>query len=129
MSAVHRDPRYFWPRPNDFEPERWLVNPNDKNPDEFRLNTTAFMPFSYGKAVTVLITPKPQANVHTTTGPTSCVGKNLAIVELRMVVAAVVRKFNIAFAPGWNPENWEENIKDHFLLVTGPLPVVMTRRE
>ena len=61
-------------------------------------------------------------------GPTNCVGKNLALMEMRMAIAALVRKFEMQFAPEWDVDQWEKNCKDHFVLVTGPLPVIVTRR-
>ncbi|GME44406.1 putative benzoate 4-monooxygenase cytochrome p450 [Neofusicoccum parvum] len=84
--AVQRDPRNF-PRPNEFLPERWSSRP------ELARRREAFIPFS--------------------TGPFACVGKPLAMMELRLAVATVVRKYEITLAdevesvrlfeekPGW----------------------------
>ncbi|GJJ07635.1 hypothetical protein Clacol_001839 [Clathrus columnatus] len=63
--VYHRDPRYFFPNPNIFWPERWL--PDLKYEGEFRLDRSAFLPFS--------------------SGPANCVGKALALQELRVIVS------------------------------------------
>jgi hypothetical protein len=51
-SPVQRDPRYFWPEPETFWPERWLPDQGPKIAEargqEFRLDQNAYMPFSYG---------------------------------------------------------------------------------
>lgn len=127
--TVQRDPRYFWPNPEGFDPGRWLVDPKQKSADEFRLNTMAYMPFSYGSSwIPRLSRPRMRGLTYFAAGPTNCVGKNLALMEMRMAIAALVRKFEMQLAPGWDQDQWEKNCKDHFVLVTGPLPVIVTRR-
>lgn len=106
--AVHRDPRNFWPHPESFYPDRWLVDPKTKPREEFRLEKTAFIPFSYG--------------------PQSCVGKQLALNELRLVVSTLVRNFNFQVAPGWNIENWEEELASAFVIETSKLMVIPSAR-
>src|ERR1700685_611852 len=75
--TIHRNPRYFSPYPDSFFPERWLPEQgrqkifSDKN---FVLELTAFNPFSYG--------------------PANCVGKNLAIMELRALMCFVVQRID-----------------------------------
>jgi hypothetical protein len=49
--------------------------------------------------------------------------------EMRMVVAAVVRRFDFKFAPGYDHTRWEKDLKDFFVLTKGELPVVFTPRE
>ncbi|KAJ8089129.1 hypothetical protein PM082_014377 [Marasmius tenuissimus] len=86
--AVHRDPRNFSPCPDGFVPERWLQDESKRNELEpglfgpsnlstgvgdYRHNLQAFIPFSYG--------------------PANCVGKNLALMEMRMVICALVKSF------------------------------------
>ena len=102
---LHRDARYFSPYPDTFIPERWL----DENDSRYKTNTTAFLPFSAGAA--------------------SCVGKNLALLELRMVVAALVQKFDIKFAEGYDPRKWHEELQDFMVAKVGKLPVVLKLRE
>ncbi|KAL5489841.1 hypothetical protein ACEPAI_4673 [Sanghuangporus weigelae] len=100
----HRDERYFSPSPNSFIPERWLDLDNNK----FTTNAAAFIPFSAGRA--------------------NCVGKNLALMEMRMVVATIVQKFDMRFAEGYDPLKWEEDLKEFFVMKVGKLPVVLHAR-
>lgn len=99
------DPRNFQ-QPNDFIPERWSSRP------ELVLRKEAFIPFS--------------------AGPYSCVGKPLAMMELRLAVANVVTKFDMkledevesvkAFeeSPGW---------KDTFVVSVPPVRVCFQPRD
>ena len=85
--SIHRDARYFH-TPEAFLPERWL----SKGAPAGEHNTAAFIPFSYG--------------------PAGCVGKNLALMEMRMLVCWVLRRFRFSKAPGFEYEEWEEKIQD-----------------
>ncbi|KAF2034994.1 cytochrome P450 [Setomelanomma holmii] len=85
--VLSRDPRNFV-EPNDFIPERWL----DRS--ELVLRKEAFIPFS--------------------TGPYSCAGKGLAMMELRSVVGRVVSEFDVVLPVGFEPEAFWEGIRDHF---------------
>jgi cytochrome P450 len=58
--------------PERFDPERWL---NSESPDTAPHNTQAFLPFG--------------------TGPRFCPGRNLALVEIKMVLAMLCRNFEI----------------------------------
>ncbi|KAH8827477.1 cytochrome P450 [Flagelloscypha sp. PMI_526] len=69
-----RDPRYFYPEPTAFLPERWLATEKKANPDIIH-NTQAFIAFS--------------------TGITSCLGKQLAYRELRLATVTLLRNFNM----------------------------------
>ncbi|TFY79311.1 hypothetical protein EWM64_g4697 [Hericium alpestre] len=89
--TVHRDPRNF-PHPTSYIPERWLSAEN---------NTAAFIPFSHG--------------------PSNCVGKNLALMEMRMVVCALLQRFELLPAEGF--ERWEDSLEDYFVFKKSPLPV------
>ena len=80
----------------------------DENVGKYKTNTAAFIPFS--------------------SGPANCVGKNLALLELRMVVAALVQKFDIKFAEGYDPRKWHEELQDFTAAMVGKLPVVLELR-
>ncbi|KAJ4469256.1 cytochrome P450 [Lentinula aciculospora] len=111
--CVQRDPANFSPCPDRFWPDRWLLNIRDslngQDRVEFRLNEEAFIPFSYG--------------------PTACAGKSLALMEMRVVLAAILYEFDLAFADKWNPAEWELNLEDFYTLRGGSLPVVLRPRK
>ena len=102
--SIHRDARYFH-TPEAFLPERWF----SKGAPVGEHNTTAFIPFSYG--------------------PTICAGKNLALMEMRMVVCWVLRRFRFSKAPGVDYEEWEGKIQDWFVVHQEPLVVSVSLRE
>lgn len=71
--AIHRDPRY-WQRPDDFIPERWLVTPDDP----LHPIKGAWRPFSYG--------------------PRNCIGQELAVIEMKVIMVMTARAFDIRLA-------------------------------
>lgn len=76
-SILHRSDKYF-EAPLEFHPERWL--PLDQRPRQFaRDSRSAAKPFS--------------------TGPTACVGKILALAEMRLILARLVWAFDISPDP------------------------------
>ena len=68
--AIHREPRY-WPQPDTFVPDRWLV-PDD---DPLHPIKGAWRPFEWG--------------------PRNCIGQELALLELKLVMVMTLRAFNI----------------------------------
>ena len=102
--SIHRDARYFH-TPEAFLPERWF----SKGAPAGEHNTTAFFPFSYG--------------------PTICAGKNLALMEMRMVLCWIMRHFHLSKAPGAAYEEWERKIQDWFVVHHEPLLVSVSLRE
>lgn len=69
--SIHRNSR-LWPRPDEFIPERWLVEPEHE------------------------LFPQQGAWRAFELGPRNCIGKMLAIDELKVVLIMTVRKFEIA---------------------------------
>jgi len=61
--------------PADFDPDRWLPESTDTNALH---NTDAFLPFG--------------------TGPRFCPGRNLALTEIKMVIAMICRHFDLRLA-------------------------------
>lgn len=72
--AIHRNPD-FWPQPNDFLPERWLVGKDDPL---FPAAKGMWRAFEYG--------------------PRNCIGQELALLEVRLILALTVREFSIESA-------------------------------
>ena len=61
-------------------------------------------------------------------GPANCVGKPLAMHEMRTVICQMMQKLELEFEEGWDPRNWEEQLEDRFVAKHGPLPVRVQRR-
>ncbi|KAI0772161.1 cytochrome P450 [Irpex lacteus] len=106
--SVHRDPRNF-SYPESFYPDRWLIA-EGLQPSSEKLvhNPNAYVPFSFG--------------------PANCVGKNLALQEMRTLICHTMQKLSMRFEEGWNPLEWERNLEDRMVYKTGRLPIVLVRR-
>jgi tryprostatin B 6-hydroxylase len=89
-------------RPNDYIPERWTTEP------DLVINKNAFFPFSMGKF--------------------GCIGKQLALAELRVVIAKMVMEFDVELAPGETGEDLLGNSEDNFTMSNRPLNLVWTER-
>lgn len=101
--VMHRDSRYFSPNPDQFLPERWY-----HTSDKIITNRSAFIPFSYG--------------------PAGCVGKTLAMSELRYITAMLVYNFDFWFEDGYNPAQWDRDLVDYYVLIRGKLAVKLKPR-
>jgi cytochrome P450 len=125
---VHRDARHFAPDPQAFWPERWTAaGPKlaEARGVEFRLNKAAWMPFSYGARWAL---SDARAGVDAVAGPWNCIGRALAMGEMRAVLAALVRRFDMRLAPAFDRAVWERELEDRFVLSRGALPVIMSKR-
>ncbi|KAF9261542.1 high nitrogen upregulated cytochrome P450 monooxygenase 2 [Marasmius fiardii PR-910] len=107
--SVHRDPRNFAPFPEEFIPERWL-DENErlkhepeifKNAEDYTHNTDAFLAFS--------------------AGPANCVGRNLAMMEMRIVVCTLMKKFEMEFVKEEMEGRFEETVLDYYTMHVGEL--------
>jgi cytochrome P450 len=98
--ASYRSKRNF-KNPDSFVPERWLGN----DPEYAGDNHSAFQPFGFG--------------------PRNCIGRNLAYVEMRLILARLVWNFDVELCKG--SEEW--NKQKTFLLWEKPeLNVKLTLR-
>jgi cytochrome P450 len=104
-------------RAEKFLPERWGDKP------ELVLNKTVFVPFSSGKFI-----QGDMGAADYSRGTYSCIGKQLALMELREVIARIVTQFDIAFAPGEDGTVLFEKTKDVFTLEVAPLKMVFKQR-
>lgn len=103
---VQRDPRY-WETPLRFAPERW-ASASASASGGLGADGTAFNTFNRGLQ--------------------SCPGRALAFMELRVVLSRVATHFDMAFAPGFDPEAWDRDAQDRFTLYVYPLPIIFTAR-
>lgn len=71
--AIHRDPAY-WPRPDEFVPERWLATADDP----LHPVKGAWRPFSQG--------------------PRNCIGQELAMLEMKVIMVMTARNFDVQLA-------------------------------
>ncbi|KAK3658710.1 hypothetical protein LTR56_001581 [Elasticomyces elasticus] len=85
-------------QPNDFVPERWYGKP------EMVKRAEAYAPFSMG--------------------PYNCIGKNLALTELRTLTARLVLEFDVKLAPGQEPVL---RTRDHFTVDISDLNLVFAK--
>ncbi|KAH9990628.1 high nitrogen upregulated cytochrome P450 monooxygenase 2 [Russula compacta] len=107
--SIHRDARNF-SMPHRFLPERWIAS-EAKKASSLGITThnpATFIPFSYG--------------------PRACVGKNLALMEMRFVVSHLVQRYEFRAASGYNIKEWEDTLQDCFVLQKGPLMVSVVPR-
>ncbi|KAK8137190.1 cytochrome P450 [Apiospora sp. TS-2023a] len=102
MHSIQRDPRY-WGGAEDavsYRPERWEDLSTEKAP---------WMAFNRGAGV--------------------CPGKNLAFMELRLVLAKIAARFEVPrFAPGFDPEAFDHGSEDRFTMHLPELNLVFTER-
>ena len=85
-----------------FVPERWYSK------SEMIKHKDGFAPFSLG--------------------PFGCIGKNLALMELRLVTSELVMKFDVSFAPGEDGKKLLYQTIDHFTLGLQDLNLTMKKR-
>ncbi|KAG6845405.1 hypothetical protein H0H87_009752 [Tephrocybe sp. NHM501043] len=114
--TLQRDARSFSPLPESFIPERWLTEEEQlalepelfRNRNDIVHNVSAFIPFSYG--------------------PADCIGKRFAMQELRVITYAILQRFSLDFATGYDRRSWEAEMCDYFVIRKAKLPVVLTFR-
>lgn len=84
--SLARDERNFV-RPEEWIPERWTSRP------ELCINKAAWIPFS--------------------TGPYSCAGRHLAMLQIRSVIARIVGEFQVVLPDGFDEGAFFDGVHDH----------------
>lgn len=102
--AMFRNPRNF-AVPDTFAPERWLTGA-DADPRFRNDQRDAFQPFSYG--------------------PRNCIGRYLALAEMRTVLARIVFNFDLTIQP--DSQRWAADQKSYAFWEKPPLMVAITER-
>ena len=72
MYSIHRDPK-IWPEPEKFDPERFSSEAKQSR------DPYAFMPFGHG--------------------PHNCIGMRFAQMEMKLVLARILKKYSFEVAP------------------------------
>ncbi|KAK0493478.1 cytochrome P450 monooxygenase [Armillaria luteobubalina] len=96
--TIHRDPSVWGNDPEEYRPERWFECDSASV-------AKAFTPFSVG--------------------PRACIGRNLAILELQIIIASILKRFHFVLE---NP-NEDLKVKEHFLRKPTGCRVGVKRRE
>ena len=90
--SIHHNPAYFT-EPFKYYPERWIAGSStDVTPESVELARSGFFPFSHG--------------------PRACLGKNLAYMEMRTVIARTVFLHDMRLAPGSTLGDDEDGVED-----------------
>jgi cytochrome P450 len=92
-----------YPSADSFIPERWSSRP------DLIKHKDAFQPFS--------------------SGPFGCIGKNLALMEIRLLTTQLVTLFDVEFAPGETGKALLEKSTDHFTMGLAPMELVFSKRK
>ncbi|RYP62290.1 hypothetical protein DL769_007360 [Monosporascus sp. CRB-8-3] len=96
--AAYTDPKN-WHCPDQFLPERWLPEAkNDQSSPYYNDRRSTLQPFSVG--------------------PRSCIGRNMAEQEMRLILARLLWNFDLELCPESN--NWRDQ-KTHYLWEKHPL--------
>ena len=89
-------------KPDEFIPERWTTQP------DLIVDKAGFFPFLIG--------------------PFSCIGRQLALRELRVVTAKLVLGFDVSLAPGEDGYSLFNETCDNFTLTMGRLELCFKER-
>ncbi|KAG6908181.1 hypothetical protein DXG01_005834 [Tephrocybe rancida] len=87
--AIFRDSRNFFD-PETFLPDRWLGGVSPHNSD-------AYVPFCFGVGV--------------------CIGKPVALYNMKLLTASLIRAFDISFPEDFEVEKFDDSYKEHNLWV------------
>ena len=133
----------IYERADEFVPERWTTQPG------MIKEKAAYAPFSTG-AISLHEAVKSVESTlrcglsfgyscahfrgrmltgYSAIGPYGCIGRPLALMELRMVIATLITRFNIGFAPGENGRSLLEDSRDQFTLKLGDLFLIFEQRK
>ncbi|KAK0202475.1 cytochrome P450 monooxygenase pc-bph [Desarmillaria ectypa] len=96
--TIHRDPAVFGDDVEEFRPERWFERDSASM-------SKAFNPFSFG--------------------PRACIGRNLANLELQIIIASIFKSFHVLLE---NPDE-ELQVYESFVKKPGPCHVGLKARE
>ncbi|KAG5715895.1 hypothetical protein E4T56_gene20142 [Termitomyces sp. T112] len=106
--AMHRDPSFFGVYADQYIPERWIEDERRLNPNLEPFDISAFMPFSYGYG--------------------SCIGKHLALQNIKILVALIMHSFEISPENKFNGTVFDGSYQEYGLWKHVPLRIMMTSK-
>ncbi|OQE05742.1 hypothetical protein PENVUL_c022G04779 [Penicillium vulpinum] len=98
--SLHHNPLYF-DDPDSFIPERWMPN------SDIKCDKAAFAPFSYG--------------------PRSCLGRNMAYMEMSLTLALLVFRLKLSFGNHEKEMLAGFDVDDAFVAIKPSVPVNVTK--
>ncbi|BCS26853.1 uncharacterized protein APUU_51564S [Aspergillus puulaauensis] len=98
--ALQRNPAYF-DDPESFLPERWLES------SLLKCDKNAFAPFSYG--------------------PRSCLGRNMAYMEMSLTLALLVYRLKLSFSDPEKEKKYGFDVEDAFVAIKPSVPVKVAK--
>jgi len=104
LHAMQRDERNF-SQAESFIPERWIES---KRPKNFNHVKKAFAPFG--------------------SGVYNCVGRPLAMLEMRLFVATILYRFQLSPGPNFSSEKFLASLRSNSTMESGGLPLIITER-
>lgn len=109
-------------RPFDFIPERWYSDP-------FMIKEIAgYAPFSAGRFLINRHLPLEHLLTRFT-GPYGCIGRPLALMQMRLVIADTISRFDLEYPPGNDGSEFIEKTKDHFTWGLAELNICFRARD
>lgn len=94
---------------HEFIPERWISDEERTRLDISQHNVKGFIPFGAGQY--------------------GCVGKQLALVEMRLFLVGFLRRLDISPSPAYDLTQFPEQTTSHLTLITPPLPALIKKRK
>lgn len=87
------------------------------------------LPPTLSPSAPLLLSSSPiEKHADVKTGRYGCIGKNLALMELRTVAALLMTQFDISFAPGEDGNTLLEKSEDYFTIGLSELMLVFKAR-
>jgi cytochrome P450 len=103
--TTQRDQRHFTD-PLRFAPERWIDAERDP---KWNHVPGAFITFGIGSFV--------------------CIGRGLAMQELRLITTRLFRAFDMELAPGFDHDDFWRNVRSWQAMFKPPIPAIFRRRD
>lgn len=119
VQQIQTDERY-WKQGSEFIPERFGERRAELGTDD-----APFLPFSLGKSNCV---PVQVISTNLYKGAYACIGKNMAMMALRIATCYIAQEFNVVFAPGEDGETFDKGAKYTFTTTAAPLKIRFLKR-